>query len=84
MRTTCTLIGAMVLAAAPAFADPNPQLALSVAHRLSSYGIDVDPEALTTEQASALHLMLVTKRDEGYSYIRRRAKLILTSPRYRD
>lgn len=84
MKTALTLIGATVLAAAPAFADPNPQLALSVANRLSSYGISVDPETLTTDQAGALHLMLVTKRDEGYSYIRRRAKLILTNPRYRD
>lgn len=82
MRMAINLIGAALVAAAPAFADPNPQLARSVANRLSSYGISVDPRALTTDQAGALHMMLVSKRERGYSYIRRRAKLILTRPRY--
>lgn len=84
MRTVVPLIGALFLAAAPVLADPNPQLAQSVATRLAPYGIRVDPRELTTDQAAALHLMLVSKRDRGYSYIRRRAELILTRPRYRD
>lgn len=84
MRTAFPLIAALVLAAAPVLADPNPQLTQSVAHRLASYGIRVDPAELTTAQAAALHLMLVSKRDRGYTYIRRRAELILTSPQFRD
>lgn len=84
MRRVINLIGAALVAAAPAVADPNPQLTHSVANRLAFYGIRVAPDELTTAQAGALHLMLVSKRDRGKAYIRRRARHILTSPQFRD
>ncbi|EKE43749.1 hypothetical protein OCGS_2083 [Oceaniovalibus guishaninsula JLT2003] len=61
---------------------PNPQLAASVADRLSFYRIDVAPETLTTAQASALHLLMVSER--GYLTIQRKARAILTNPDFAD
>lgn len=73
---------ALALAAAPALAAPHPQLALSVAGRLAAYGIAVEPEALTTQQAAALHLLMVT--EDRYLVVRQRARTILSDPDFRD
>lgn len=68
--------------AAPALAAPDPQLARSVAQRLDIYGIRVDPARLTTAQASALYLLMVSER--GYLRTRSRARAILRNPDFRD
>lgn len=72
----------LALAAAPAAADPNPQLALQVSLQLQRYGISVPPEALTTAQAAALHILMAGESD--YLVVRRRARAILRNPGYRD
>ena len=79
------LVLGSVLAAAifvPALADPSPQLTSSVAQKLSVYGIRVKPEDLTTAQAAALHLLLVS--ENGYLNIRRKARAILRDQDDRD
>jgi hypothetical protein len=73
---------ALALAAAPAVAAPNPQLAQSVSNRLAAYGIEVPPEALTTSQAAALHLLMASEK--RYLVVRQRARTILTDPDFRD
>ena len=76
---------AMLIAAplsTPAVAGPNPQLAQSIASRLVRYDIHIDPARLTTAQAAALHILLVSER--GYVKVRRRAEVILESPQFRD
>lgn len=78
------VLGSVLAAAilAPALADPSPQLTSSVAQKLSFYGIRVEPEDLTTAQAAALHLLLVS--ENGYLNIRRKARAILRDPDDRD
>ena len=68
--------------AAPVMAAPPEQLTRSVATRLESYRIDVAPERLTTAQAAALHILLIS--GESYLDTRRRAKVILRNPDFRD
>lgn len=68
--------------AAPAMADPSPQLTRSIAQKLSFYDIHVVPEDLTTAQAAALHLLLVS--ENGYLNIQRKARTILSDEDYRD
>ena len=68
--------------AAPAMAAPNPQLTHLVAHRLDRIGIHVVPDRLTTSQAAALHMMLVSTR--GFATQRRKAKAILRNPDFLD
>ena len=82
MKTAFTFIAAVLLAAAPAWSEPNRQFTQSIANRLAPYGIDVAPGELTTAQAAALHTMLVTA--EEYHDIRRRARQILSDPQFRD
>ncbi len=73
---------ALALAAAPALAGPSPQLALQVSNRLSTYGIHVAPEALTTKQAAALHTYMSSHG--RFLDVRRYAKAILSDPDYRE
>ncbi len=73
---------ALALAAGPALAGPSPQLALSVANRLAFYGIQVEPELLTTSQAAALHTYMSSHR--RYLEVQRYAKAVLSDPDYRD
>ncbi len=70
------LVLALVLLAAPATADPNPQLLASIRLRLSEYGLKVDVSQLSTRQAAALHLTMARDED-GYFETRRKLKAIL-------
>ncbi|PZX19589.1 hypothetical protein LX81_00045 [Palleronia aestuarii] len=81
-RIVSAALLALALGTAPVAAAPSAQLTTSVAQRLSNFGIRVDPEELTTAQASALHILLVSER--GYVNVRRRAEAILRNPDYRD
>lgn len=77
---TALLIAAML--ATPAIAAPNAQLTHSIANRLAFYNVRVDPDALNTAQAAALHILLVSER--GYLQIQRKARAILRSEQFRD
>ncbi|SHI75547.1 hypothetical protein SAMN04488012_102484 [Palleronia salina] len=79
---TGAVLAVALTLSAPLSADPSPQLARSVADRLSRYGIDVAPGALTTAQAAALHILMVD--GTPYLQVRRKARTILTSPEFRD
>ena len=82
LTALAALLALGVATAGPVAAGPNPQLALQVSHRLAFYGIDVAPQALTTPQAAALHLLMVSER--GYLNVRRKARAILRNPDFRD
>ncbi len=75
---------ALILAilAWPAFAAPSPQLTRFVANGLAMYGVPVAADDLTTQQAAALHHLLVTEK--GYLNVRRKARAILRNPDFRD
>ena len=67
---------------APVTAEPSPQLARSIAQKLEFYEVRVNPEDLTTAQAAALHLLLVS--ENGYLNIQRKARAILRNKDFRD
>ncbi len=67
---------ALVLAAGPATAGPNPQLLRSIESRLRPYGVIVDTATLSTRQAAALHLTL-SERGRDPDETRRRLRTIL-------
>lgn len=73
---------ALILTATLAQAAPPSQLSSSVERRLDVYGVHVDGERLTTAQAAALHLLLVSER--GLLNVRRKARAILRNPDFRD
>jgi len=77
MRPILMALLTSAMLAGLAFADPNPQLVLSVQQRLDAYGLDADVSQFATATVAELHLALSSRhsffktRDELRNILRR-------------
>lgn len=72
---------ALIVAAAPALADPNPQLVASVEARLAHYGLSADVSQFATSTVAQLHFALSSP--EGYFRTKQKLRSILRNARYK-
>lgn len=76
MRSLVFLLWSAMLPTGVA-AGPNPQLLALIENRLPYYDLRVDVSQLTTRQAAALHMTMVSDGDDWFEK-RRRLRTILS------